>query len=258
MTLYEYFGLVDHDLAEPSSVEKLASLKLEDIMVPLAKTLEKAQKFETNDTLMYQIRHQSPDTTTEDQELYSVDYSYAEPILPEWSKLSKEDVVKLPREILDRWVATVNHRVHPIINTAVPLDKIREFDKHDDWGLILSAYDGQWGPFEYSKIKSFDLLILPEVLPELFQSVDPKFRKSIWGDVREAKKLTGDVLGDVDEYRFFYQLTYQTEEGDLFRPGVRADYGCMNPVPLSYLQTMTWLSYACLMFEHHAKVIYLP
>lgn len=253
MTLREYFERIDFDTMDENIINRLANMKITEFIEPLTSLIQRAQLVETNDTLHYDISYFGPKEGWElDDPLYTVSYPYMEPVVPEWCKLTKEQVRDLPDSLLSDWIERVNSRVHPYIESASPYSAFTEYANDDRCGIILHAYTGDWIRFNYEELSCFDTILMPEGLITVMQSFVSGYKEPIWSSRPFLHKFIQTAFQE-DRYQLLYQLGYLFEDGK-----TDSDYTIVNPVPLPNEALFPWVEYIVKMVEHRAKVIYLP
>lgn len=230
MDILTYFSNFVDAVKYKSDLTYFKNVKLKDVLVPLAVTVNRAIQIESNNKLPLSIYG--------GEDVYTVPYPWGTPLRTDFYEADLKDLT-IPE--ITEWRESLNSRMYPLIHNSITKDRLDELDSEDDTGIIVHSLDGELELFQYSDIDEIRCTIIPESMPTIFK----QYLNRELTPTDAVNLLTGK-----DEYRLAY---------DYMRNGVPVDndYTILTPFAITYDQCCGWSTYINTMVQLKSKILYL-
>lgn len=234
---------------------------LREYLVPMSKWFDDMYHMECTGPFSLGISPQGRDVFT--GSCYTVPYPFKNPLWVDILQHRKTqtgetfkpgDPIMLRDEDYQLWTENITQRVNPFIEHCIHDEVIAELDNHYDTGVIVHITSGTIFPFEYSKIKSFSIVVIPVSVTLLLAKLSPNHMGL---DDDQYMRTLNVMTQHIMDYDMFYIPDFKTESGDIYtNPG---DYGRISyrtPIPRKDVDEIT--KYFNTMITAHAKCIPIP
>lgn len=193
------------------SIFDLEINRLSDILIPLREDLKLVSLVEGCSDYSITLYKKNMQGATEDitDQMYIFPYPYLEPISKEFASIHM-DINAVSEKDYTEWKNRIDERFTPLVNFAIPYEKMRQIDNDPDTGCIVHITTGYIVPFTYSKIDGLEILSTPvnyETILEYLAKVN-EIPDANFALFKESKEHIYDLVMSSMVYRRHYKFKY--------------------------------------------------
>lgn len=240
------------------SIFDLEINKLSDILIPFRENLKLVSLVEGCAEYSITVYKKNVRGITEDitDQMYIFPYPYLEPISKEFASIHM-DINAVSEKDYNEWKNQIDERFTPLVNFAIPYEKMRHIDNDPDSGCIVHITTGYIVPFTYSKTDSLEILSTPvnhrailEYLAKVNEIPDDNFAV-----FKESKEHIYDLVMSSMVYRRHYRFKYNDHDpwnpqGEQLIPATASSRSLLTQVQLDIANNHILEGY-----NQHKKVI---